>query len=105
MHVQELQQSLMVVLLSSPCPVQESEHQSKESCSNKSDFLFFYLELHQDYSTSQKNPNVKLSKSKQKRIFHLLFWSQVCSTFTFSTEPLPRKAHDDNDFALRPGQF
>lgn len=38
-------------------------------------------------------------------IFRLLFQSLVCSTFTFSTEPLPRMAHDDNDFALCTGQF
>lgn len=63
----------------------------EESCSNKSDFL----------SLLPRTP----SGCKTKQKCYLLFQSLVCSTFTFSTEPLPRMAHDDNDFALHAGEF
>lgn len=68
--------------------------------------LFCYPELHQDYRSFQKSDyEVQQNQTKTVSFFRLLFQSPVCSTFTFSTEPLPTMAHDDDDFALCTGQF
>lgn len=67
--------------------------------------LFCYPELPSRWLQFSKTWLWSSAKPNKNCIFRLLFQSLVCPTFTFSTEPLPRMAHDDNDFALRTGQF